>query len=67
MTGTDSTGELESASSRFSHGFPGLTCPCLRFALTLDARWFVVPAALSFRKHAILLNLTGKTLDGPFE
>jgi hypothetical protein len=55
---------LKSPSSRFGHSFACLTRPCLCFALALDARWFIVPAAPRFRKHPILLNFTRKAFDG---
>ena len=58
---------LKSASSRFGHSFAYLTRACLRFALALDAGWFIVPAALRFRKHSILLNFTRKPFDGAFK
>jgi hypothetical protein len=59
--------ELKSPSSRFGHSFASLTRPCLRLTLALDAGWFIVPAALSFRKHPILLNFAGKPFDGTFK
>ena len=59
--------ELESTRSRFGHGFACLTRPCLRFALALNAGWLIMPAALSFGQHPILLNFTSKTFDGSFK